>query len=237
MQFLDLDRLEALDARQFQETKPYPWVNPATLLTQDGYRRLIATLPDVAHFERRFGEQRKFGQQSHDRYNLEYGEDCPISDDWQGFIEELQGEAYTRFLHRMFGRKSLSLRFHWHYSPNGCSVSPHCDSKTKLGSHLFYLNTSEDWDPAWGGQTVVLDDGGRFDRKSGPDFDDFDHAIEGKTLDNHSFLFMSKGPSWHGVRDICCPEDRLRKVFIVVINSGKPARQLLRLFKRSPAAA
>jgi hypothetical protein len=40
-------------------------------------------------------------------------------------------------------------------------VSPHCDSPKKLGSHIFYLNTKEDWDPSWGGETLILDDGGR----------------------------------------------------------------------------
>jgi len=57
----------------------------------------------------------------------------------------------------MFGRDSLSLTLHWHYAPRGCSVSPHCDAVRKLGSHLCYFNTEEDWDPSWGGQTLLLD--------------------------------------------------------------------------------
>ncbi len=237
MRFLDLDRLDALDHGQFQATKPYPWVTPFGLLTEEGFRRLHDTLPGVSLFEQRFGEQRKFGQQSHDRYNLEYSPDCGISVDWRAFIGELQGEDYRRFLSRMFGRRSLELRFHWHYTPNGCSVSPHCDTKTKLGSHLFYWNTAEDWDPSWGGQTLILDDGGRFDRRSAADFEEFDRIIESESLDNRSLLFMSKGASWHGVREIRCPEDRLRKALIVVINKAEPARQLLRLFKRPGATA
>jgi hypothetical protein len=36
-------------------------------------------------------------------------------------------------------------------------------------------------------------------------------------MDNHSFIFARRGNSWHGVREIDCPEDRLRKVFIVVV--------------------
>jgi hypothetical protein len=31
-------------------------------------------------------------------------------------------------------------------------------------------------------------------------------------------LFRRRGNSWHGVREIHCPGDELRKVFIVVIN-------------------
>ena len=51
------------------------------------------------------------------------------------------------------------------------TCSPHCDAVWKLGSHIFYFN--EDWNPGWGGETLVLDDGGRFSRRSAPDFDDF----------------------------------------------------------------
>ena len=89
----------------------------------------------------------------------------------------------------MLGRRFFSLRFHWHYTPNGCSISPHCDSKTKFGSHIFYFNTAADWDPAWGGQTVLLDDGGRLTPKSAPRFEDFDRVITAETLGNRSLLF------------------------------------------------
>ena len=40
----------------------------------------------------------------------------------------------------------------------GVEVSPHCDSKHKLGSHLFYFNDSSEWDPSWGGETLILED-------------------------------------------------------------------------------
>ena len=66
---------------------------------------------------------------------------------------------------RLFNVNSLELTLHWHYTPNGCSVSPHCDAKHKLGSHIFYLNTEKDWKEHWGGETVVLDDEGQFDRQ------------------------------------------------------------------------
>jgi hypothetical protein len=49
---------------------------------------------------------------------------------------------------------------HWHYTPAGKSVSPHCDSFNKIGSQIFYFSTPEDWDRSWGGETVILDDKG-----------------------------------------------------------------------------
>ena len=38
-----------------------------------------------------------------------------------------------------------------------------------------------------------------------------------KAIGNSSLLFMRRERSWHGVKEIRCPPDHLRKVFIVVI--------------------
>jgi hypothetical protein len=216
--YLDFDRLESLDASGFQQRKPYPWINPVGLITEEGYRRLVRSLPDIDKFTQVFGLQRSHGQKPHDRYALDYHEDLDVAQPWHEFVAELRGLAYRRFLKRMFGRGRFRLGFHWHYTPNGCSVSPHCDAKRKLGSHIFYFNTEQDWNPAWGGETLILDDRDRFKRESAPEFGDFDRVIETETLDNRSLLFARRQKSWHGVREIHCPDDACRKVFIVVIN-------------------
>ena len=218
MTILDFERLDALSDREFRATKPYPWINPAGVLTREGYRQLVETAPPVEQFESIFGKKRSYGQKSHDRLALEYYEGIDLSEPWQQFIAELKGRRYGEFLKRMFGRGGLLLSFHWHYTPNGCEVSPHCDAAHKLGSHIFYLNGDDEWDPGWGGETLVLDDGGRFDRKSAPSFEEFDSVQGSETQGNHSLLFARRECSWHGVREIRCPEGRYRKVFIVVIN-------------------
>jgi hypothetical protein len=220
MTYLDAERLAAVDAAAFQTRQPYPWVNPEGLLTRAGYERLLETLPDVSQFAPMFGVARKHGQQSHDRYALEYDRDLPVAPAWHEFIRELQGPVYMSFLRRMLDRRFFRVRFHWHYTPNGCSISPHCDSKTKFGSHIFYFNTPTDWDEAWGGQTVILDDGGRFPAKSAPRIDDFDRVVTAEALGNRSLLFARGQQSWHGMRDIRCPEHAMRKVFIVVVNDA-----------------
>ena len=194
MTYLDFGRLEALETAAFRDQSPYPWINPAGLLRADGFRRLVDELPDIARFDRVFGKRRAHGQQSHDRYTLEYRKGLDLAPSWRDFIAELEGDDYRRFIRRLFGRGGFRLRYHWHYTPNGCSVSPH-----------------------WGGETVVLDDGGRFKRGSAPAFDDFDRAVSAETMDNRSFIFARRGDSWHGVRQIDCPEGHLRKVFIVVV--------------------
>ena len=218
MNYIDEQRLQAVDAAAFARTRPYPWLNAAGLLSESGYRQLLDNLPDVSMFTPMFDVRRAHGQQPHDRYALEYDEALDVAPCWHEFVQELQGETYGRFLKRMFGRGGLKLNFHWHYTPRGCSVSPHCDAKRKLGSHIFYLNTADDWDPAWGGETLILDDGGRFQRSSSPAFEAFDSATAGVNLGNYSLLFKRQGNSWHGVREIDCPEGLYRKVFIVVIN-------------------
>ncbi len=227
MNYLDFDRIEAIVPREFQDQKPFPWINPAKLLTDEGYWSLVETLPDVSLFEADFGRERRFGQQSHDRHTLEYREDLAISEPWQQFIAELRGDRYRGFLASLFGQSKFKLRFHWHYAPKGGSVSPHCDSKRKLGSHLFYMNSSRDWDPAWGGETVVLDDGGRFSHGAGPAFEDFEGSIEATYLDNMSLIFRRTAHSWHGVREVTCPDDQMRKIFIVVIDDWRLSQRFL----------
>lgn len=230
MTYLDFDRLNLIEPTAFQAQTPYPWINPQELLTPAGYQQLLDSLPDVSLFERRFGVKRAHGQQPHDRYTLEYHDGLPVPQPWKEFVEELQGKQYQAFLKRLLRVSSLELNFHWHYTPNGCSVSPHCDAKHKLGSHIFYFNTETDWDPTWGGETVVLETSKDLERRSAPKFEDFDTAISSKALGNYSFLFCRKGDSWHGVKAIQCPPDRMRKVFIVVINRFTPLDRLGRLF-------
>ncbi len=78
------------------------------------------------------------------------------------------------------------------------------------------------WRAAGTAGTIVLDDGGRFDRASAPAFEDFDSALSSETLGNRSFLFSRRGNSWHGVREVACPEGQMRKIFIVVLNRADP---------------
>jgi len=231
MPYIDFERLEALDPVAYRNADPYPWVNPSGLLGDEAHAALVATLPELSLFSPVFGKVRKHGQKSHDRYGLEYGPDLPLSEAWRGFIEELQGERYGKIIASLLGVSSVHLSFHWHFAPNGCSVSPHCDARRKLGSHIFYLNTAEDWERDWGGETLVLDDGGRFDRDSAPDFDDFDQSIASEALGNWSLIFSRKGNSWHGVREVNCPEGHMRKVFIVVINRNDPLARVERLLR------
>lgn len=230
MPYLDYDRLGAIDARAFRTARPYPWVNPAGLLTPEGYRSLLEHLPTQEQFTPSFGKPRAHGQRSHDRFTLDYRDDLPVAEKWKDFIAELRSPTYRNFLGRLLGTRAFVLRFHWHYTPRGCSISPHCDAKDKLGSHIFYFNTEQDWDPSWGGQTLLLDDGGRFPRTSAPHIEDFDTILPSQSIGNASLLFARGAKSWHAMRPLQCPEDRLRKVFIVVVNRFGPVERIKQIF-------
>lgn len=232
MRHLNFDRLEAIDPQEFRSTKPYPWINPEGLISHDGYRALAETLPDIAKFERQYEKERAHGQRPHDRYNLEYEKGLDLSVPWREFIGELTDGRYHDIMCRLFGVRAVDLRLHWHYQPAGCSVSPHCDSKKKLGSHLFYFNTEEEWVPSWGGQTQILDDGGRFHRNSAPEFEDFECVAKARSFGNYSLLFAQGAGSWHGVEEIRCPEGQMRKVLIVVIQRVRPLESVWRGARR-----
>ena len=226
MSYLDLDRLAALDPIAYQTREPYPHANPEGILHEHAWRKLVENLPSLELFEEIYGKKRAHGQKPHDRLALEYEDGLPIPAPWQEFVDELRAGPYAETLCRLVGVRDLELRFHWHWATRGNSVSPHCDAQRKLGSHIFYLNTPDDWDPAWGGETIVLDDGGRLSRNSAPEFGDFDREIHANAVGNHSFLFTRRGNSWHGVKEISCPEGRFRRVFIVVLNKPKLSRRV-----------
>jgi len=233
MQFLNHSVLDQLSPAEFQAADPYPWANPRGALTDEGFLALKDTMPDVSKFERRFGEMRRFGQESHDRYALEYDEALTLSKPWTQFMQELRGGRYQAWLATMLGRP-VHLSFHWHYAPRGSSVSPHCDALRKLGSQIFYFNTEDDWNPEWGGDTLILDDRGTIPRESAPAFEDFAASYAAETIGNRSLLFARRGHSWHGVKAVTCPKDRMRKVFIVVINKGSAIARIKRAVGLEP---
>lgn len=232
MQYLDFEQLETIDERSYQAQEPFPWANPEGLLTAEGYARLRANLPDINLFESSFGVARRHAQTAHDRYILEYDANLPVDPAWHAYVGELRSKRYKRIICRLLGERSVALNFHWHYTPRGCAVSPHADSVRKAGSHIFYFNTAADWDPNWGGHTVLLDDAGQLSARSSPSFEDFGREIACEALGNRSLLFTRGAHAWHGVRPIDCPEGKFRKVFIVVINKNRLADRSRRLMQR-----
>lgn len=228
MAYLDVDQLKAVDAESFRETHPFPWQAFPQLLDDTGWQALQRNLPPFEQFSAIFGRKRKGGQQSHDRYVLQHRPwtHPKLPKPWRDFVKELKSERYRAWLRGLLGHDDFLLHFHWHYTPRGCSVSPHCDAEWKIGSHIFYFNSEDDWAPEWGGETIILDDSGRYPPDSAPEFDDFDAQWSGPNRGNWSLLFLRQDHSWHGVKAIDCPEGAYRKVFIVEIRHATPMQRL-----------
>ena|SRR3990167_4011489 len=217
MKYININKLAGASEKSFLKISPYPWLNLHELVTPEGFDELLGSLPDVSMFEKSFNLERSHGQKPHDRYELRYSDSLILSPAWKSFIEELSSAEYGAELKRLFGVKNFNIRFQWQYSFNGCSVSPHCDSRNKIGSQIFYLNTSDNWKEEWGGQTLVLDDGGKLNCDSAPDITQFHNKIAVRTLGNYSLLFARTDHSWHSVGALQSPPDVLRKIFTVII--------------------
>ncbi|MCB1674696.1 MAG: hypothetical protein KDI01_00290 [Halioglobus sp.] len=221
MKYLAIDKLRELPREDFLAIQPYPYYNTRGVLTDAGFEELLHNMPALELFEQKFGYERRAGQAPHDRYSLEYAPGMDVPGPWKAFIDELCSDAYRGEVARLLGAARVEFRFHWHYTPTGCDVSPHCDARREHGSHLFYFNSEDDWDPAWGGSTLVLDDGGRLSYDSAPALEEFDAVHECDSIGNYSSLMLRTDHAWHAVRAIQCPEGRLRRVFIVVVNPDK----------------
>jgi hypothetical protein len=221
MEYLNRERIERVSHEAFQSQQPYPWVDIPEILTADAHEMLRRTLPAVDLFERKVGVKRAFGQGYHDRYILHYHSSLDLAKPWREFITELHGATYDSLVRRLFGLRRGApyiLTLEWYYAWQGCGVSPHCDARRKLGTHIFYFNTAEDWDSSWGGRILIMDDRRRLKPHSAPKFDDLEVAASLDPRGNGSLLFKRTAHSWHGVRPLESPPGQLRKLFIVTIN-------------------
>ena len=141
---------------------------------------------------------------------------------WKEFIAELNGSEYAAFLRRMLGfrpQQKFILTMEWYYAWQDCSVSPHCDARRKVATHIFFFANDQDWPREWGGDILILDDEGRYKAHSAPGLDDLRIAASLDLRKNGSLLFERTEHSWHGVRALNSPHpDVYREQFIVTVN-------------------
>lgn len=222
MSYLNQASLDAASAAAFRQRQPYPWTHMQGTLTPEGWDKLRAGLPEISEFRKMVGVKRAHGQAPHDRGILHYLEGMDVAPSWQEFIAELQGPAYAAFLRRMLGfspAQKFFLTMEWYYAWQGCSVSPHCDARRKIATHIFFFADDTDWPREWGGDILILDDEGRCNAHSAPGFDDLKVAASLDLRKNGSLLFQRTEHSWHGVRPLRSPDPGIyRKLFIVTVN-------------------
>ena len=250
--FINTKVLESFSNRDFKVRKPYPWQNFHQFLTPDGFAALYRDFPSLDCFEQHNGIARAYNQRPHNRYYLAYEssiyqtataetgiirhQDLPPT--WQAFIEELErSSAYRRLLKTAFSVADYRIRYAWHLGFNGSEVSPHVDSPDKIGTHILYFNTQEDWQPEWGGDILVLN--GKQTAKMNPDFTDFAQATPVQISGNQSFFFKNSQDGWHGVKPLTCPSSAYRRLFNIIIEYSASRKMLKtatqRILTRFPA--
>jgi 2OG-Fe(II) oxygenase superfamily len=222
MNYLNFACLDGASAKSFQAQNPYPWAHMRGTLTDEGWNALRDTIPDISKFNLNVGVKRAHGQAPHDRGILHYSEGMDCAQPWKEFIAELHGKAYDSFLRRMLGLtpdQKIILTMEWYYAWQGCSVSPHCDARRKLATHIFFFADDEDWPREWGGDILILDDERRYKAHSAPGFKDLKVAASLDLRKNGSLLFQRTEHSWHGVEPLRSPDPGVyRKLFIVTVN-------------------
>ena len=235
--FIDITQLESFDKSLFLNNKHFPWYNFNKLLHPQAFDALLADFPSLNMFEKHEGIMRKTGQRPHNRYYLAYEssiyhkdskegtikhEELPLV--WQQFIEELaNNQTYLSFMKDVLGIDEFDIRYAWHMGVTHSEVSPHNESREKAGTHIFYFNTSEDWNKDWGGEILVLGD--KKIRADNPDFSNFGEIIHSEILDNHSFLFKNQPSAWHGVKTLTSPEGHYRRLFNVIFEIPEHRRK------------
>ncbi len=106
----------------------------------------------------------------------------------------------------------------WHYAWEGCSsLAPlRCGTQTRH-AHLP-LQLPQEWDQAWGSQTLIFGSDKPIPTHSAPNFDELTVAGAHGPIGNGSLLFQCTPHSWHGMKPLTCPPGKLRKIFSVTLN-------------------
>ena len=209
--------------------KSFLWFHYSDFLNNSSFKALYDSYPDISFFEEHKDLMRNYNQAPHDRFYLAFEKSIFHSSDytgsgiirmnqlpkcWQDFIGELNDKRYNEFIKMVLNLENYTARYDWHIGIKGNAVSPHIDAKPKLASHLFYFNTSPEWNQDWGGRTLILQS--KKTSVMNPSFDDFNEIISIENLDNKSLLFKNSESAWHGVEPLKCPENRFRKLFNVI---------------------
>jgi len=134
---------------------------------------------------------------------------------WRAFVEQLRTHpGYRALLARCAGTGTFRLRCSWHLRGTRSTAPPHRDADQKLATHLFYFVGPDEWDAAWGGETIFL--GGRDSSSEDPaTIEHFSTRRVIPCLGNKSLLFRNTALAWHCVLPLGCPPGVLRRTFNV----------------------
>ena len=187
-------------------------------INQKDYEELLNTFPSDDIFLDELPETRKHGQRPHQRRFFCIGEtqgskyfkrylkkisDLPFV--WQTLLSIFHGKEYKEWICKTLNVNDFKIRFDFHRTKSGLDVSPHIDSKGKIGSHLFYFMPKE-WQDDWGGKTIFYKN--LHTHKLNPEPEEFKFNKVTDIRGNRSCLFKNSSEGWHGVTEVNAPVHR-----------------------------
>ncbi|MDF7676493.1 hypothetical protein PT286_07060 [Neisseriaceae bacterium ESL0693] len=245
-EFFNVEVLRSYSPEVFNAVHPFPHHLFKNILLPEAFDELYQDFPSLNLFEKHVNLIRgKSGQRPHNRYYMAYERSIyhnkrhGLADSavgvatmdnlppvWQRFMQEIfTSEDYRLFLMRLLGcaPDEYKIRYAWHVGETDSEVSPHVDSPDKIGTHIFYFNTRDDWHLEWGGSILALGD--KKVPQTNPDISDFGQIQSFDIRDNSSFLFKNTGNGWHGVEKLTCPANHYRRLFNVIVQKKHDDRK------------
>ena len=203
-----------------------PHANFVDFIQPKTFKKLRDEFPQDKLFKDEVPEYRKYGQRPHCRRFMCWGEtqnskyfkpymiDLKILPDiWQQFCNYIVTNAeYRYFIRETLRVNDFKIRLDFHRTRKVLDVSPHIDSKGKIGSHLFYFMPKE-WEDGDGGKTIFYR--GKKVNRMNPEPQDFEDAVTCSVIGNRSCLFKNTEEGWHGVTQVKSSLDR--QIFNLVI--------------------
>ena len=199
---------------------------------QDVFEDLRTNFPSNNLFGDELPERRKQNQRPHhrrlmcvyegsdaffDHYKVDINR---LPNIWQQIITLFSDNngKYQDWLKRILEIKDFTIRFDFHRTKSGLDVSPHVDTASKIGSHLFYF-MPDGWQEAYGGTTIFYKN--KLVSQGNPEPADFAESKTYPVIGNYSLLFKNAKDGWHGVKPITNNAGLHRQIFSVVIHEKK----------------
>lgn len=225
--------INVVELSEFDKQIGYaPHQHISNFLNTEVFEKLKINFPADGLFQDELPEKRKQNQRPHhrrlmcvydgsDNFFDHYKVDVhalPVI--WQQLIQLLSDTdgKYNAWLKNTLKVDSFTIRFDFHRTKSGLDVSPHEDTASKIGSHLFYF-MPDGWKEEYGGTTIFYKD--KLVERGNPEPNDFGESKTYPVIGNYSLLFKNAQPGWHGVRPIQNNQGLHRQIFSVVIHEKK----------------
>lgn len=224
MIFLDENKIQEIINRkeEYLSTDPFPWSNIQDLIFRDKYWQLVSEMPGP----------RDESEWNYNRINFSINppdydsSDIYINNDWLNLLNEFKSDLYLSMVETLTGlhRSRFHLKFQWTYRKED-PIKPHPDVEKKRHVLVCFM-FEPDYQSEWKGSTIILKvkNGIDLERQWTEDFSPFQYILYPKTFPNYSVMFNVGYDSYHAGDDILFPENRHRKIFMVIAMTTEEER-------------